>query len=331
MEKIKSVFLLALKVSIVSGVLYYLTTQGRLNLRLVPELLNRPSLFFALFLALLLGMVFPSMVRWWCLLRALGIGMKLRKAVSVTWISIFFSTFLPGAISGDLVKAFYIRKEHPEHSKSLLFSTLLVDRILGLLAILLLAGFAIFVMQPFEGAGDGWELTGQILTGLICAFLMGGLLIIFPFSQNRDPVQRILSKLPASRITLKVHNAFTLYRDHKKTLALGLLLSLMIQLTEVLCFKLLIDQLSQGGAFTDLLAVVPIGEISTIIPVAPAGIGVGHLAFEYLFQSAGMSAGADMFTLFTLVRLIVLLLGGFPYLVYRKSGGPTMLDGPFSN
>ena len=63
---------------------------------------------------------------------------------------------------------------------------------------------------------------------------------------------------------------------------------------------------------------MPIGLITVAIPVAPGGIGIGHIAFESLYQLAGLSGGADIFNLFIIVQLGVFLLGGIPYFLYSS-------------
>jgi hypothetical protein len=63
---------------------------------------------------------------------------------------------------------------------------------------------------------------------------------------------------------------------------------------------------------------MPIGLITVAIPIAPGGIGIGHVAFESLYQLAGLSGGADIFNLFIIVQLGVFLLGGIPYFLYSS-------------
>jgi hypothetical protein len=63
---------------------------------------------------------------------------------------------------------------------------------------------------------------------------------------------------------------------------------------------------------------MPIGLITVAIPLAPGGIGIGHAAFESLYQLAGFSGGADIFNLFIIVQLGVFLLGGIPYFLYSS-------------
>ena len=64
---------------------------------------------------------------------------------------------------------------------------------------------------------------------------------------------------------------------------------------------------------------MPIGLITVAIPIAPGGIGIGHMAFETLYQLAGLSGGADIFNLYIIVVLGVNMLGGIPYFLYNSN------------
>ena len=66
------------------------------------------------------------------------------------------------------------------------------------------------------------------------------------------------------------------------------------------------------------LFIMPIGFISVAIPISPGGIGVGHVAFESLYSIVGISGGANIFNLFLITQLMINLLGGIVYLVYKR-------------
>lgn len=44
------------------------------------------------------------------------------------------------------------------------------------------------------------------------------------------------------------------------------------------------------------------------------GIGVGHVAFAYLFRSIGVEGGADIFNTFLIVQFLTSLPGGLVFL-----------------
>jgi hypothetical protein len=59
---------------------------------------------------------------------------------------------------------------------------------------------------------------------------------------------------------------------------------------------------------------VPMGLLTTAIPIAPAGLGVGHVAFAALFSLAGSEHGAEIFTMYVTIQIVINLTGVFFYL-----------------
>ena len=71
--------------------------------------------------------------------------------------------------------------------------------------------------------------------------------------------------------------------------------------------------------FTSIATVVPAGMFTVALPISPGGIGVGHVAFDRLFQLVRLSQGANIYNIFLLSQLSLNLLGSIPYLVFKKS------------
>ena len=93
-------------------------------------------------------------LRWWLLLRALGLQISPRRTFLLTWIGNFFNSTLPGAVTGDFVKGYYIVKTHAEESRTNAFMTVLIDRFVGLFGLIvisffsLVANLSIFLENP---------------------------------------------------------------------------------------------------------------------------------------------------------------------------------------
>ena len=49
-------------------------------------------------------------------------------------------------------------------------------------------------------------------------------------------------------------------------------------------------------------SVAPLAILVTALPLAPGGMGVGHVAFEEVLGIVGISGGANIFNLFFLDR-----------------------------
>jgi uncharacterized membrane protein YbhN (UPF0104 family) len=88
--------------------------------------------------ALLVIPFFVTAIRWRNLMRPQGINMPLGKCLQLTFVGQFYSIMLPGITGGDLVKIIYTARLTGSKSKS--FITIILDRVIGLVALMIIAG-----------------------------------------------------------------------------------------------------------------------------------------------------------------------------------------------
>ena len=94
-----------MKMGIVTAILYYLIQSGRLNFERLLLLMDSPGILMMMYLILIAAVVPMATLRWWLLLRAIGLNVEPKRTFLLTWIGNFFNTTLPGAITGDVLKA----------------------------------------------------------------------------------------------------------------------------------------------------------------------------------------------------------------------------------
>ena len=148
MLKVKH-WLLALKITLVAVVLIYLTNTGSLNISKLVIFIEKPWLLFNLFFSILFFLSSLVVIRWWLLLRAVGVEVRLTKLYFISWIGQFFSIFLPGSVSVVGVKAFYLLKANRTKGKTRPLISMLMDRIIGLFSIVLLAMISLLYNYDF--------------------------------------------------------------------------------------------------------------------------------------------------------------------------------------
>lgn len=311
---------LIFKFSFATALVVWLVNSGRLDFRLIGESLQRPSLII-IALSLILTQCLISALRWKLLLQVESKKtFPLLQVVKLTWIGLFFNSFLPGAVTGDLIKLVYARDLDPELSKTSLVTTAFLDRIFGLTGLLCLMGlFSLINYSQMTSISQ--QLTYIINFNLIlfsgALFFIGSL--FFP-KKGQAWVLLLCESVPLIGARLqKTFQKVWLIGDSKKTVFTALGLSVLLQFLAVLAFWLLTSpyygtELPLGLAFT----FIPLGLIAVAIPIAPAGLGVGHLAFDTLFNYAGISRGASLFNLFFICNLTNNLLGIIPYFLAGK-------------
>jgi uncharacterized protein (TIRG00374 family) len=266
-----------------------------------------------------------GMVRWQWLLKAQGISLPFLRTAELTLIGNFFNVALPGAVSGDLVKAFYVGKE-VEGQRARAFGAILFDRVVGLSALVMVSagaltvGFASFVGTPL--------LHGiRVLMILAAAGVISFYAYLFMVREHHDPLLRALKhfekKIPRVDSVTRIYLGLRHYHHHPMTVARALALSIGVHLLVGLASLWFARAL--GDAVTPLVAVyvvVPLGLLVTAVPVAPAGVGTGHAAFFFLFRLIGSQVGPDVYTLYAIAMVLIALIGGVVYLRFKTVAGP---------
>jgi len=308
-----------LKIFIVAATLFYLIQSDRLNFEKLTLFRDSPGTLLIMFSILALVVVPMATFRWWLLLRAIDIHVEARHTFVLTWIGNFFNTALPGAVTGDFVKGYYVIKAQEEKGRTKAFMTLLIDRFVGLFGLIIMAFLALIFNYEIISSQESMHFIAWMIIVLFIGTLIFFMIVIFPFKEEHDPFIFLFKSLPASSFSIKIYTAFKKYQNQKKTLLLTLLLSLGIHTFITLIF-FQIGQLMEieGMELATQFFLMPIGLITIAIPIAPGGIGVGHAAFESLYQIAGLSGGADVFNIYFIVQLVVFLLGGIPYFIYSS-------------
>jgi glycosyltransferase 2 family protein len=317
----KMIFIIAAKLLIVSAIFYYLITNGIVNLNVLTILYKNPVLVgFVIFVIICISNVLVS-IRWKILLLILDIRLSFARLYGINWISQFFATVLPGTASMDLVKAFYVINEKKNIApKSLCLSSIIVDRLLGFFGILIIASAGILLNYSAVIVDSRFQiLSTSILVLVVCVGIIFGI-ILFPFYEKTDLIFKLVSRLPFNKLFEKIYRALRAYEGQAAPLCFCLILSVFVQLAIIVSFIAISYAMNQTNAsFPIFLFIIPIGEVSTVVPLAPGGIGVGHVAFDLLYESAGLVGGADVFNVFTVIRLSLGLMGVFPYLIYSKN------------
>ncbi len=131
------------------------------------------------------------------------------------------------------------------------------------------------------------------------------------------------SHMPLRNLFLKFYQVLQVYRDNQLVIYFSLLLSTLnhtvIIITSIMVGKVIGADLSWRfyGVIT------PMGLIASALPIAPAGLGIGEAAFEYLYQQVGSAMGGEIIALLHLMMIFWGLVGLPFYLLTKKSPAPS--------
>ena len=315
---LKTFFINTLKILIAAALIYWLLSSGKLDFKLLMKLADYPMAVLFSVVLIIFNFVLIS-YRWETILRARSQAkLPILGLLRITWIGQFFSSVLPGSVSGDLVKILYIQKFDPSFSKKFVFASILIDRVMGLSGLILLVGISslLFGSHILENApAMGPLLTVNYFLVMLVVLSLG---IFFYFHHW---VRFILVKCSNIALPSVFEKIITLWDDLvmiKGHMLKAVGLSLVVQFVAVLVFWSLIHPfVGNHMDFVQALAFIPIGLMTLALPVAPSGLGVGHAIFQKLFEFSGIENGASLFNLYFVVTLVVNVLGVIPYLLTK--------------
>jgi len=301
-----------LKVVFGVGIVAWMASSGRLNLAQVARSLSRWPIMLAM-AGLAYSQVAITVWRWRLLLEAQEIRLSYRRAWGLTMIGMLFNVVIPGAVGGDLVKGYYIARA-ASGRKSHAATTVLMDRVAGLIGLLFVGAVMVVAhlgetMRSAATRGLGIMTVGGLaggLVGLYAAVFAGERLSAWHF-------------LPG--FLRNVCRALHEYRRKSRVIPIALALSVVNQ--GLGCGMYYLALRASGVAdmpMGQFFLVVPLGMVTSAIPISPGGVGVGQAAFFTLFQIVApqyASVGADALTVFQVVFLLICLNGLYWYFSYQ--------------
>lgn len=312
------------KLSIALALIGYLIVSKQLDFGKVQVIFNNPMLMLGLCAYWLVGPTILGSIRWRYLLLGCGYDLPLLKTIRLQMTGFFFNTAMPGAVGGDLVKVLYIIKEQPGHGKTPALMSIFLDRLLGLSG-LFLVGLSTAIYNYKLIVGN--PILVSIVLSLLAVCLISCLFFIAALYRYKgdDPFLKLLSNdiIGFSHIR-KIYECVRAYKDKRDIIIKSLLISMFIQLSALSIFYLVTLEFIPhlDPSFGIIAAVFPIGLLTIALPIAPGGLGIGHVAFNRLFEFIGYEQGANIFNVFILSQLFLNLLGAIPYLSL-KQGQPT--------
>lgn len=314
---IKDKLKLAAKFGFAIAVIWYMIAKGKLDLGVVKQGFSHVDFMVASF-SLVLVAVCLSLFRWKLLLLGQGIDLPMPQVFRYGMIGAFFNTTMPGAVSGDLIKAWYLIQDRKGQKKTPVLTSILLDRVIGVFGLILVSA------SPLVISGRAVWDTPQLRTialpvlglaiGVLCFFGYIMLSVWGPLAYLRRKMDR-LGKSRVGEVFLQAYDAWLSYRERPWILVASILISIVNHLCMVTIIILAARAIGEDtlSAFQYFL-LVPIGLLTTAIPVAPAGLGVGHAAFEALFNLVGSSHGPELFTMLVTVQILINLSGILFYL-----------------
>ncbi|KAA0003905.1 MAG: flippase-like domain-containing protein [Thermoplasmata archaeon] len=227
------------------------------------------------------------------------------------YIGSFFNAFLPTSIGGDAIKAYTVSKEIKRKENA--FSSVIMDRITGLIAVLCIGSLALAI---------GWKEVPEIALLLsIPVLLLPSILIIITF--KTDFIGNIIDKPFFSKFgkfqnfVRSVYLSLKEYGSFRKEIIFGLSISFFYHFLLIINNYVLSLSLGLHIPLSYFFIFIPVAEILVFLPITIQGFGVREGTYVILFST--LATKAQSFALgFSdqIVKVMVSIIGGIIYMVW---------------
>lgn len=277
--------LTVIKVGLALAILAYLVYHARdAFLELSHETIQWR--YLAIGLVFSLAMATLSFVRWHLLIRALEIDMRLVETLRLGALGFALNFVSPGSIGGDFFKAVFLAHRQPGRRTEAV-ATVIADRVIGLLTMLLVASVGILATGLLDSAStDLAALCRTIMLATVVAWTGFALVLAFP-ALTGDWLQRTVAKLRfTGKTILRLLGTIDVYREKKPALLTAFGVSLAMALCFVTSFYMVARALPiQHPTWAQHLVIVPVAGLAGALPLTPSGLGVMEYAVQEMYKA----------------------------------------------
>lgn len=259
-------------------------------------------------------------VQWNILLRAQGISIGLPRAISLYFVGLFFSNFLPANIGGDVVKIVDVYRS-TGRGGSVVAATMM-DRAIGLATLAAMSCAAGGFLLPEIGLRPV-----LLLLPLFFLFFVG-LCLMFLSRRASALLLKIAARLPFESVRKKAESilaAVLQYRARRRALVEALLVSIPVQALRILVHYWAALALGVSAPAVAFFLFIPMVAVLIALPISINGIGVREWFSVLFFAMVGMDrekAFSISFLAF-LIGVAVSLIGGILFVArsFRRAEG----------
>jgi hypothetical protein len=265
--------------------------------------------------------------RWQRLLKAIEVQLPFRRIFALNMVGCFYNSFMPGSTGGDVLKAWYIAKQ--THHRTRAVMSVIIDRIIGLLALVMLGG----AMASFQWAtavdrdDAATRKCMQVALGsiaIIVVVVSGLALFYVPLLRRYSGLDFFLRRLPMQTQVGKAIETMELYRRRPGLILAALAITFPVHGTVVVSAMLCGMAFHLPLEWWYYFVAVPVIVLSGSIPISPQGAGVMEFFAIVLTRSRGVTIG-EAFALTMCIRLVQILwnlTGGF-FVMFGGYHAPT--------
>ncbi|HNX68495.1 MAG TPA: lysylphosphatidylglycerol synthase transmembrane domain-containing protein [Candidatus Omnitrophota bacterium] len=215
-------------------------------------------------------------IQW--VFRVQEIRMKFGECYYLTFVGLFYNLFLPSALGGDVVRAYYAYKHSGKKIESA--TSILLDRLLGFLATI---SMAVFGMMYFSKEASNPYIEYAVYGACV---VLGFFVVFFASKRFARLFKGLKILVPSEKLKhrlAEVYHAIYGYRHHRGPVLVAILLSFVGQAVFIAVNYLIAVSLGVDINFWKFFILIP---VISIVSMAPSigGLGVREASVLYLFS-----------------------------------------------
>lgn len=272
--------------------------------------------------------VAASLWRWHVLLEAQDAHVPAGVLTRSFLVALFFNNFLPSNIGGDFFRIADTAKF--TKSKTVATTVVLADRIMGVIALVLIAAIGATAAGAIHPAVVPiWPV--WLWAGFLAGAAASAPAVLLPDGFGR--LLRPLTVLHPEWVGGRIDNLTAIlarFRRHPVRLAQCFGGAVFVQTTMVVFYYAVILALREDVRFADLAVIVPISFVVQMLPISVSGFGVREATFSLYFARIGQPVeGAILMSLVGQALIMLFSLSGTAVYVSRThhlphGGNPTI-------
>lgn len=318
--------------------LYYRNQEG------INDVWARPKHWGFLLAALALcgSSTLVTFLRWFLLVRGLNFVFRVGDAMRLGFIGLLFNYVGPGSVGGDLFKAAFLARQQTSR-RTVAVATILLDRVLGLLALFLVGALTILpslIRRGFPTNANQKRIAISLL-GVSLAGVIGLGLMMWPrFTRSWFVLK--LTHLPfVGKMAGELIHGIELYQSQPRIILSSMILSIIGHgglIAGFYCGALAV--LPWAPTLAQHFSFMPIAELIGVLVPTPAGIGGLEKAIEEAYaqyadsavtQDTAMANGIVATLVFRIVTMLIASIGGIYYLLARSEVKAAMQEAEHLN
>jgi glycosyltransferase 2 family protein len=255
--------------------------------------------------------------RWRLLLDAQNVKLKSRTLLGSYLVATFFNNFLPSNVGGDVIR---IRDTvGATRSKTLATTIVLVDRALGLMALVLISAVGATAAARYYGSGASPIWPSWLWVFFLVAAAITAPVVYAPegFGRLLQPLTIVHPEWVGKRID-KLTEALSRFRERPSALAGCFSGAVFVQGLMVVFYLAVVYALKIPITASELAVIVPISLVVQMLPVSVNGLGLREATFSFYFTRLGLPIeSAVLLSLMGAAVLMVFSLSGAAVYVSR--------------